>query len=120
MTMKLPVPAGRERRVGRAEADPFSTLQQEIDRLFDGFTRNFSNFAARGLVPGMDLAENDKKIERQATQSGACFAKLKRRPPDRSGREGPHDKRGDRFPDQGAHPDRANRTAGGECRVGSV
>ena len=39
------------------------TLQQEIDRLFDSFTRSFSGLASNTLMPSMDLSEPDKEIE---------------------------------------------------------
>jgi HSP20 family protein len=42
-------------------------LQQEIDRLFDGFSRGFAGFpnfpTTRELMPSMDVSETDKEIE---------------------------------------------------------
>jgi HSP20 family protein len=70
MTMKSLIPVGRERAVARSEFNPFATLQQEIDRLFDGFATSFSGFPARGLVPSMDLSETDKEIELTAELPG--------------------------------------------------
>jgi HSP20 family protein len=63
MTMKSLIPVGRDRLVAHREADPFATLQQEIDRLFDGFTRNWPGFSIPDLLPSMDLSETDKEIE---------------------------------------------------------
>jgi HSP20 family protein len=70
MTMKSLIPVGRERAVARSEFNPFATLQQEIDRLFDGFATSFSGFPARGLVPSIDLSETDKEIELTAELPG--------------------------------------------------
>jgi hypothetical protein len=47
MTLQSLIPVGREVAVVRPESNPFATLQQENDRLFDGSTRNCSGF--RGL-----------------------------------------------------------------------
>jgi HSP20 family protein len=61
---KAVVPVGTERAVSRADANPFAFLQQEIDRLFDGFSRNFRAFAAsHATLPRMDVSETDKAIE---------------------------------------------------------
>lgn len=51
MTLKSLIPVGRERAVAHPESNPFATLQQEIDRLFDVFTRNFSGFPDRDVMP---------------------------------------------------------------------
>jgi HSP20 family protein len=45
-------------------------LQQEVDRLFDGFSRSLSGFSPRTLMPSMDLAETDKEIELTAELPG--------------------------------------------------
>ena len=63
INMKSLIPVGRERSVVRHESKPFMTLQQEIDRLFDSFTRSFSGLASNTLMPSMDLSETDKEIE---------------------------------------------------------
>jgi len=63
MTLKSLIPVGSERGVTRPLSNPFSALQQEVDRLFDGFSRSFSGFAARDVMPSMDLSETDKEIE---------------------------------------------------------
>ena len=61
------LPVGSKRGLARAASNPFSALQQEIDRLFDGFSRGFagfqSGFPSRELMPSMDLSETDKEIE---------------------------------------------------------
>jgi HSP20 family protein len=61
---KTMVPVSTDRTVARRETNPFSFLQQEIDRLFDGFGRNFPAFATIGTtLPSMDVSETDKAIE---------------------------------------------------------
>ena len=73
MTLKSLIPVGSERGVTRAAANPFSALQQEIDRLFEGFSRGFTGFAgfpSRELMPSMDLSETDKEIEISAELPG--------------------------------------------------
>jgi len=70
MTFKSLIPVGSERGVTRPLSSPFSALQQEIDRLFDGFARGFSGFPARELMPSMDLAKTDKEIEITAELPG--------------------------------------------------
>jgi HSP20 family protein len=68
---KAVVPAGAERAVARADASPFAFLQQEIDRLFDGFNSNFPAFATTGAaLPRMDVGETDKVIEVTAELPG--------------------------------------------------
>jgi HSP20 family protein len=65
------VPVGAGRAVSRANADPFAFLQQEIDRLFDGFSRNFPAFATtHAALPRMDVSETDKVIEVTAELPG--------------------------------------------------
>ena len=73
MSLKSLIPVGSERGVTRAAANPFSALQQEIDRLFEGFSRGFTGFAgfpSRELMPSMDLSETDKEIEISAELPG--------------------------------------------------
>ena len=70
MTLKSPIPVGSERGVTRPLSNPFSALQQEIDRLFEGFSRGFSGFPAREVMPSMDLSETDKEIEITAELPG--------------------------------------------------
>jgi HSP20 family protein len=72
MTLKSLIPVGGERGVTRSASNPFSALQQEIDRLFEGFSRGFAgfpslpslpSFPSRELWPSMDVSETDKEIE---------------------------------------------------------
>jgi HSP20 family protein len=61
---KSMVPVSTDRTIARRETNPFSFLQQEIDRLFDGFGRNFPAFATTATtLPSMDVSETDKAIE---------------------------------------------------------
>jgi HSP20 family protein len=68
---KSVVPVGAERSIARQEINPFALLQNEIDRLFDGFGRNFPAFSTRGAnLPRMDVSETDKLIEVTAELPG--------------------------------------------------
>jgi HSP20 family protein len=71
---KSPIPVGTERSVARREANPFSFLQQEIDRLFEGVTRGFPSLPSFGgtavNLPRMDVSETDKSIEIEAELPG--------------------------------------------------
>ncbi len=61
---KSVVPVTPQRAVARQETNPFAFLQQEIDRLFDGFGRNFPAFVTgNAALPRMDVSETDKAIE---------------------------------------------------------
>jgi HSP20 family protein len=66
------IPVGRERDVARRGfADPFLTLQNEIDHLFDTFTRGWPSLAGTTeLTPSMDVTETDKEIEITAELPG--------------------------------------------------
>jgi HSP20 family protein len=72
--MKSLIPVGTDRTVARRESNPFSFLQQEIDRLFEGVTRGFPSFPAfagtGGNLPRMDVSESDKAIEIEAELPG--------------------------------------------------
>lgn len=71
MTKQSLIPVGTERAVTRREANPFTFLQHEIDRLFDGFARNFPSFnAATATLPSMDVSETDKIMEITAELPG--------------------------------------------------
>ena len=66
------MPIGRDRNVARSD-NPFMSLQREIDRLFDDFTRGFPTFSGGGtgeLLPSMDVTETDKQIEITAELPG--------------------------------------------------
>jgi HSP20 family protein len=69
MNLKSLLPVSRERGVA---ANPFTSLQREVDRLFDDFTRGFPSFTGNGaaLVPSMDVTETDKEIEITAELPG--------------------------------------------------
>ena len=57
----------------RPEVNPFGSLQREIDRLFDEFTRGVPMFATQALmniVPSVDVAETEKEIEITAELPG--------------------------------------------------
>ena len=74
MNLKSLIPVGRDRGIA-APASPFMSLQREIDRLFDDFTRGFPTFASVGngksdLLPSMDVTETDKAIEITAELPG--------------------------------------------------
>ena len=74
MNLKSFIPVGRERSLA-GPANPFMSLQREIDRLFEDFGRGFSSFPTiRGdgasLMPSMDVAETDKEIEITAELPG--------------------------------------------------
>lgn len=75
MNLKSLIPVGRERGV-TGGANPFMSLQREIDRLFDDFTRGFPSMQmlAGGnggmLVPSTDVTETDKEIEITAELPG--------------------------------------------------
>jgi len=70
MALNPLIPVGSERGLTRSASNPFSALQQEIDRLFDGFSRSFAGFPSRELMPSMDLSETDKEIEITAELPG--------------------------------------------------
>jgi len=76
MNLKSLIPVSRERGITRQD-NPFMSLQREIDRLFDDFTRGFPTFpsrfasgAAAELLPSMDVTETDKEIEITAELPG--------------------------------------------------
>lgn len=72
MNLKSLIPIGRQRSVARTD-NPFLSLQQEIDRLFEDFTRGFPALGAGvsgALVPTMDVSETDKEIEITAELPG--------------------------------------------------
>lgn len=69
MNQKSIVPVGTQSVVRSRETNPLSFLQQEIDRLFDGVTRNIPGFAS-STMPRMDISETDKAIEITAELPG--------------------------------------------------
>lgn len=69
MNLKSLIPIGRDRSV----ASPFMSLQHEIDRLFEDFSRGFPTITGNGataLMPSMDVTETDKEIEITAELPG--------------------------------------------------
>jgi HSP20 family protein len=56
----------------RPTGNLFTSLQREIDRVFDDFTRGWPSFhtASADLRPRMDIAETDKDIEISAELPG--------------------------------------------------
>jgi len=68
--MKSLIPVNQDRSLLRRDLGPFTALQQEIDRLFDGFTRNFTGGMPQALVPSMDVSETDREIEITAELPG--------------------------------------------------
>jgi len=72
MNLKSLIPVGRQRGVARAD-NPFLSLQQEVDRLFNDFSRGFPTLGAGltgSMLPTMDVAETDKEIEITAELPG--------------------------------------------------
>ncbi|HXX26258.1 MAG TPA: Hsp20/alpha crystallin family protein [Pseudolabrys sp.] len=72
MNLKSLIPVGRQRNVARID-NPFISLQNEIDRLFENFTTGFpmlGNGMANVSLPTMDVAETDKDIEITAELPG--------------------------------------------------
>jgi HSP20 family protein len=82
MTLNSLLPIGRDRNVARRDVNPFETLQRQIDRVFDEFTRGFPTFGGSfgfpavgtagvpDLTPRMDVTETDKEIELTAELPG--------------------------------------------------
>jgi HSP20 family protein len=59
------VPFRDRAMLSRQETNMFGSLQREIDRLFDDFTRSLGMYGTQGfnLVPSVDITDNDKEIE---------------------------------------------------------
>jgi len=73
MNLRSLIPIGRSRDIARREDSPFWSLQREIDRLFDDFTRGFPSMAGQGrqeLLPAMDVTETNNEIEVTAELPG--------------------------------------------------
>jgi HSP20 family protein len=69
MNLRSLIPVGRDRTVART-SHPFVSLQQEIERLFEDFTRGLPAFGGQDLLPSMDVTETDKEIEITAELPG--------------------------------------------------
>lgn len=66
MNLKSLIPVGRGRLSPWARSyDPFATLQREVERVFEDFSRGFPTFAGgtTELTPKMDVSETDKEFE---------------------------------------------------------
>ena len=70
MNLRSLIPIGRERNLARREANPLATLQTEIDRLFNEFTRGWPSLGAAELLPTMDVTETDGEIKVMAELPG--------------------------------------------------
>jgi HSP20 family protein len=63
MNVKSILPFGAKRgELSRAEFNPFSSLQREIDRVFADFTRGWPALRAFEVSPQFDVTERDKEI----------------------------------------------------------
>src|SRR4030081_3520399 len=63
MNIRAIVPIPRTPRgMARQSGSLFASLQQEVERLFEDFSRGTGNGAMQ-LLPNMDVAETDKEIE---------------------------------------------------------
>jgi HSP20 family protein len=71
MNLKSLIPIGRDRSETRSD-NPFMSLQREVDRLFDNFTRGFPAFTTgkAQMLPSTDVTETDKEIEITAELPG--------------------------------------------------
>ncbi len=78
MNLRSLMPVGRDRKLPRSDLGLFDSLQREVDRVFDEFTRGFPSFgvsamgAARlpELTPRMDVTETEKEFEITAELPG--------------------------------------------------
>ena len=70
MNLRSLMPVSRDRDLMGTGYQPFATLQREIDRLFDDFTRGFPTMRGPDLTPSLDVTETDKEIEIAAELPG--------------------------------------------------
>jgi HSP20 family protein len=72
MATTSPVQSRDGANLARPSLNPFGSLQREIDRLFDEFTRGLGipGGTLNNLVPKTDVAETDKSIEITAELPG--------------------------------------------------
>jgi HSP20 family protein len=72
MNLRSLIP-GRDRGLARRETDPFTTMQREIDRLFEDFARDaydWPSYPTRELTPRIDVVESDNVIKITAELPG--------------------------------------------------
>jgi HSP20 family protein len=70
MNLRSLIPVGRSHDLARRDVTPFASLQREIDRIFDDFSRGFPGFATQSLMPAMDVVETDNDYEITAELPG--------------------------------------------------
>ena len=73
MNLRSLIPMRDRTGLARPEANSFGSLQREVDRLFEEFSRGLPMFATPALmniVPSVDVAETDKEIEITAEMPG--------------------------------------------------
>lgn len=72
MNMRSLIPFGERGTPAPFEYDPFGTLQREVDRLFEQFTRGVggANGKTVAIMPRTDVTETDKEIEVSAELPG--------------------------------------------------
>jgi HSP20 family protein len=70
MNLRSLAPVRARSDVARPEFGLFGSLQREIDRLFEDFTRGVAGQGNGSLMPSIDVTENDKEIEIAAEMPG--------------------------------------------------
>jgi HSP20 family protein len=73
MNLRSLIPLRDRGGLARSEASPFGSLQREVDRLFEEFSRGlpmFSPQAMTNILPSIDVTETDKEIEITAELPG--------------------------------------------------
>jgi HSP20 family protein len=63
MDLRSLVPFRGQGNLMRPELSLFGSLQREVDRLFDDFTRGIRSNEGNMLLPSIDVSETDKEIE---------------------------------------------------------
>jgi HSP20 family protein len=65
MNLRALVPFRERQNLARPDLNMFGSLQREVDRIFDEFSRGFGTLAVAdngSLVPSMDISETDKEF----------------------------------------------------------
>jgi HSP20 family protein len=70
MNLRSLTPFRERSGVARPEFGPFGSLQREIDRLFEDFTRGFGGQGNGSVMPSIDVTETDKEIQIAAELPG--------------------------------------------------